>query len=72
VYSESFEDHLNHLRLVLSRLRENSLFVKKEKCEFARQQILFLGHKISLGKILMDEVKVKAIHDWPTPKSVSN
>jgi hypothetical protein len=71
VYSESFEDHLIHLRLVLSRLRENSLYVKKEKCEFARQEILFLGHKISLGRILMDEAKVKAIHDWPAPKSVS-
>jgi hypothetical protein len=55
---------------VLSRLRENSLFVKNEKCEFAYKDILFLGHKISLGKIMMDEGKMKAIRDWPPPKSM--
>jgi len=31
VYSKSFDDHLYDLKLVLSRLRENSLFVEKEK-----------------------------------------
>jgi hypothetical protein len=71
VYSESFDDYLYHLRLILSQLRENSLFVKSEKCDFARKDILFLGHMISLGKILMDQGKVKAIHDWPTPMTVS-
>jgi hypothetical protein len=71
VYSESFDDHSCPLRLVLSRLRENSLFVKEEKCDFARKDILFLSHRISLRKILMDEGKVKAIHDWLAPKTVS-
>jgi hypothetical protein len=71
MYSESLEDHLCHLRQVLSRLKENFLFVKKEKCVFACKEIPFLGHKISLGKIMMDEGKVKAIWDWLPPKSVS-
>ena len=70
VYSESFVDHLCHLRQVLSRLKKNSLFVKKEKCKFACKDILFLGQRISLGKIMMDEGKVKTIRDWPPPKSV--
>jgi hypothetical protein len=52
VCCEYFDDHLYHLRLVLSRLRENSLFVKNEKCDFALKDILFLGHKISSEKIL--------------------
>lgn len=33
VYSESLEDHLSHLRKVLTRLREHKLYVKMEKCE---------------------------------------
>jgi hypothetical protein len=70
VYIESLVDHICHLRQVLSRLRENSLFVKKEKYEFACKEILFLGYIISLGKVMMDEGKVKAIRDWPPPKSV--
>ena len=36
VYSESLEDHLEHLRKVTSKLREHQLYVKKEKCEFAQ------------------------------------
>ena len=36
IYSESLEDHVEHLRKVLSKLREHQLFVKKEKCEFAQ------------------------------------
>ena len=35
IYNESLEDHLEHLRKVLSKLREHQLYVKKEKCEFA-------------------------------------
>ena len=36
IYSESLEDHLEHLRKVLFKLREHQLFIKKEKCEFAQ------------------------------------
>ena len=70
VYSESLEDHLKHLRKVLSKLREHQLNVKKEKCEFAQQEILFLGHKVSKGLAMMDERKVQVILDWPPPSKV--
>ena len=71
VYSESLEDHLKHLRKVLSKLREHQLNVKKEKCEFAQQEILFLGHKANKGLVMMDERKVKVIFDWPPPSKVA-
>lgn len=47
VYSESLANHLDHLRLLFSRLREHKLFVKKEKCEFCHREIIFLGHRVS-------------------------
>lgn len=37
IYSCSFDEHLEHLKLVLSRLREYKLYVKIEKCEFAKK-----------------------------------
>ena len=46
IYSQSLREHEKHLSLVFQKLRENKLFVKKEKCEFAQRQITFLGHKI--------------------------
>lgn len=70
VYSESLANHLDHLRLVFSRLREHKLFVKQEKCEFCRREIIFLGHRVSQGRIRMDERKVKGILDWPAPTKV--
>ena len=63
IYSESLEDHLEHLRKVLSKLREHQLYVKKEKCEFAQQEIMFLGHKVSKGLVKMGEKKVQTILD---------
>ena len=35
IYSQSLREHEMHMSLVFQRLRENRLFVKKEKCEFA-------------------------------------
>ena len=34
IYSEKEEDHAEHLRVVLSRLREHKLYAKFSKCEF--------------------------------------
>jgi hypothetical protein len=34
VYSENEEDHAEHLRIVLTRLREHQLYAKFSKCEF--------------------------------------
>lgn len=70
IYSESLEDHLRHLELVFSRLRENQLYVKKEKCEFSRTEVMFLGHWVSKGEVRMDGRKVQAILEWPAPTKV--
>jgi hypothetical protein len=43
------KDHIIHLSKVLSRLREYELYVKREKYEFAKNEIMFLGHLIGEG-----------------------
>jgi hypothetical protein len=71
VYSSTLEEHVEHLRLVLRRLQENHLYVKKEKCSFAQERIMFLGHQVGGGQIRMDMDKVRAIHEWQPPTTVS-
>ena len=71
VYSQTLNEHEMHLRKVFQRLREHKLYVKPENCEFSRDQITFLGHKISEGQIRMDERKVQAVIDWPAPTKVT-
>ncbi|KAL0421315.1 UNVERIFIED_CONTAM: Transposon Tf2-11 polyprotein [Sesamum latifolium] len=72
IYSESLIYHVRHLRTVFQKLREYELYAKKEKCEFFCEQITFLRHVISQGKIQMDHRKVKAVNDWGIPSKVTD
>ena len=58
VYSENEEDHAEHLRVVLTRLREHKLYVKFSKCKFCLRKIPFLGHMLSENGISIDPSKV--------------
>ena len=71
IYSPTLEDHVVHLEMVLDKLRQNKLYVKKEKCEFSQTEIKFLGHLISNSEIRMDGAKVAAIRDWSAPTKVT-
>ncbi|KAL6334692.1 hypothetical protein AAG906_021249 [Vitis piasezkii] len=59
-----------HLRKIFKILRQNELYVKKEKCSFAKEEVSFLGHRIRDGKLMMDNSKVKAIQEWDPPTKV--
>lgn len=71
IYSMSLPEHIDHLRKVFQVLRENELYVKKEKCSFAQPKVEFLGHQICDGKLLMDPTKVKTIQEWKSPSKVT-
>ncbi|XP_042951365.1 uncharacterized protein LOC122286598 [Carya illinoinensis] len=70
IYSTTLKEHVEHLRIVFKVLKENQLYVKKEKCSFAMDKVHFLGHKIHDGKLSMEEGKVKAIKGWDPPTRV--
>ncbi|XP_075107146.1 uncharacterized protein LOC142180117 [Nicotiana tabacum] len=61
IYSNTLEEHMEHLRKVFQVLRENELYIKKGKCEFAQSKVHFLGQVISNGELRMDEAKERAI-----------
>jgi hypothetical protein len=63
VYSETEEDHEEHLRLVLEKIRANRLYAKFNKCEFWLMQDAFLGHVISARGVSVDLDKVKDVLD---------
>uniref|UniRef100_A0A1S4B263 Uncharacterized mitochondrial protein AtMg00860-like n=1 Tax=Nicotiana tabacum TaxID=4097 RepID=A0A1S4B263_TOBAC len=67
---QTLEEHLEHLRKVLDRLREHELYAKLSKCSFAQNQIDFLGHVIEEGRIKMDQQKIQAITEWPPPTDI--
>ena len=51
IYSENEEDHAEHLRIVLTRLREHKLYAKFSKCEFWLRKVPFLGHMLSVHEV---------------------
>jgi microcompartment protein CcmK/EutM len=71
IYSRSMEEHEEHLRIVLQRLREHQLYAKFSKCEFWIKEVPFLGHVISPEGIVVDPGKVKEVWEWKPPTSVS-
>jgi hypothetical protein len=44
VYSQTAEEHEEHLRIVLGKLRQHQLYAKFSKCEFWMEEVAFLGH----------------------------
>eukprot|EP00833_Pecoramyces_ruminatium_P010577 jgi/Orpsp1_1/1184609/evm.model.c7180000090259.1 len=70
IYSNSLEEHHEHVRKVLKKLLDNKLYVKLEKCEFDVTKTTFLGFVLSQDGLEMDKDKVKAILDWPIPTTV--
>jgi hypothetical protein len=69
IYSKNEREHEEHLRIVLSCLRENKLYGKLLKCSFFQKEIHYLGHIISGEGISVDPEKVKAIMERPVSKT---
>jgi hypothetical protein len=71
VYSENEKDHEEHLRIVLTRLRDHKLYAKFSKCEFWLKKVPFLGHILSENGVSVDPNKVQEVMDWKVPTTVS-
>ena len=71
VYSKSLESHVEHLSYVLTKLWKEHLFANFKKCCFCNSSIIFLGFVVFDKGIEVDEEKIKAIEEWPTPKSIT-
>ncbi|VDL65922.1 unnamed protein product, partial [Nippostrongylus brasiliensis] len=62
--------HLQRLEKVLKRLREAGFRLKREKCEFLKQEMEFLGHVVDANGIRPSPSKLKAMINMPEPKNI--
>ena len=72
VYSRTFEEHLKHLRLVFDRFREAGLKLKPTKCNFGQSRVNYLGHVITPDGLQPDPSKIKAVQEYPVPRTVKD
>jgi hypothetical protein len=63
IYSKTEEEHAEHLRLSLTKLREHRLYAKFSKCEFWLQELIFLGHVVSTNGVAIIPDKGQSVLD---------
>ncbi|KAJ9555931.1 hypothetical protein OSB04_010545 [Centaurea solstitialis] len=72
IYNATFGEHVDHVRQVLTLLRRDKFYAAIKKCVFMVPKVLFLGYVISGEGIHVDESKVAAVKQWPTPKTITD
>ncbi|GBG91712.1 hypothetical protein CBR_g53526 [Chara braunii] len=68
----TLEDHLEHLRRVLEKLRRAKYQANRDKCEFVWQELKYLGHFVTPEGISSLSEKIQAIQEWPKPRNVTD
>ncbi|GJT54281.1 retrotransposon-related protein [Tanacetum coccineum] len=70
IYNRSLEDHVQHLIVVLSKIKDHSLYAKESKCVFGTTHVEYLEHVISTERVATDSSKVQAMQTWPIPTTL--
>ena len=71
VYSNSFEEHMEHVRRFLQAVRREGFKLKITKCRLAKKTIKYLGHAISNNKVKPMSDNLVAIRDFPRPTTTT-
>ena len=72
IFSSTFEEHLERLQAVFKNRERHNLKLKPSKCEFFKEQVIYLGHVVSADGIHTDPSKLEAVSNWPIPKSTKD
>ncbi|GBG76572.1 hypothetical protein CBR_g22452 [Chara braunii] len=72
VYRRTLDEHIVHLRVVLDRLQLAKYKANLDKCEFAKQELEYLGHFVTPKGIRPLADKIQAIVDWPEPRCTTD
>jgi hypothetical protein len=71
IFSGTWDEHVRHVKQVLDTLQGETLYVKLSKCEFGKTALVYLGHIVGGGQLIIDLSKIDVIVNWPDPKSVT-
>jgi len=72
IYSKTFEQHIDHNKIVFDALRKAILKIKLKKCFFCFPNIAFLGHIVGRNGISVDPAKVEKIKTFPEPTNLTD
>ena len=69
IFSETAEQHLKHIQIVLNRHRQAKLKLRKSKCAFFKKDLHYLGHLLTANGVKPQLEKIKAISEMKPPKN---
>jgi transposase InsO family protein len=72
VFSNSLEEHIEHLSQIFERLRKHNYSIKLSKCWFGNEETTYLGHLINQHGVQPHPNKVEAIVKFKTPSSLTD
>lgn len=70
IYSKTYEEHLQHVRMVFELLQEHQFQVRLSKCSFAKHQLNYPEHVLSSKGVATDPSKISIVQNWPVPETV--
>ena len=71
IFSETFEEHLQHLKITFDIIRKSGLKLHPNKCHFGKTSLAFLGHIIGKNGIQPDPAKIVAVQNFPIPTNLT-
>ena len=72
IYASSLREHDLKLDKLMKRLRDANLTLQPDKCEFLRQEVVYLGHVITDNGVRPDPLKLSAVKNFPVPRNLKN
>ena len=72
ILSQTLEDHVEDVKLVLDTLNEAGMILNLSKCEFFTTDVRFVGHIISADGVRPDPRNIQKVLDWPTLRMIIN
>ena len=69
IFTKDLKEHREIVKQVLEQLQKHHLYLKIEKCTFEAEQVEYLRVIIRKGMVKMDPAKIKAVKNWPIPKT---
>jgi len=69
IFSGTLAEHKAHVEGVLEALRNVRLHLSEAKCVFGTLETSFVGFRVNKHSIHTEEKKVRAVRDWPTPRT---
>jgi hypothetical protein len=69
IFSRTYEQHVERLKQVFTRIREAGLKLVPKKCRLFNERVVYVGHQVSREGVAPDPDKTSCIRGWPTPRT---